>query len=112
MQQNAQQGSYTQSIQSGGYIIEDDAPAAGQTFKLAGGKWLGDVKKAEKNEGYQGVTPPSRAAEQGDPLAGDLVNDHELRVLASGFAGDDGAGRDAESKMPASRTMRRVCGVG
>jgi hypothetical protein len=26
---------YTQSIQPGGHIIEDDAPAGGQVFKLA-----------------------------------------------------------------------------
>ena len=44
------------------------------------------------------MTPVGGAAEEGDPLAGDLVDDHELRVVAAGFAGDDGGGGDAEDE--------------
>ena len=89
---------YTQSIQPGGHIIEDDAPAFGEPFKLADGKWLGDVEEAKEDEGDEGVTPVGAAAEEGDPLAGDFVDDDELRVVAAGFAGDDGGGGDAEER--------------
>jgi hypothetical protein len=34
--------------------------------------------------------------EEGDGLAGDFVDDDELRIFAAGFAGDDGGGWDAE----------------
>jgi hypothetical protein len=49
------------------------------------------------------VTPVG-VAEEGDPLAGDFVDDDELGVVAAGFAGDDGGGGDAEES---ERTMRR-----
>ena len=78
------------------HIIEDDAPAFGEIFKLADGEGFGDVEEAEENEGDQGVAQVEGAEEQGDPLAGDLVDDHELRVVAAGFAGDDGGGGDSE----------------
>ena len=42
------------------------------------------------------VAPVEGAEEQGDPLAGDFVDDDELGVFAAGFAGDDGGGGDAE----------------
>ena len=44
------------------------------------------------------MAPVEGAEEQGDPLAGDLVDDDELRVVAAGFAGDDGGGGDAEEE--------------
>ena len=78
---------YTQSIQPGGHIIEDDAPAFGQAFKLADGKGLGDVEEAEEDEGDEGVTPVGGAEEQGDPLAGDLVDDDESAGLCGRIRG-------------------------
>ena len=89
---------YTQSIQPRAHIIEDNAPALGKLFKPADGKGLGDVEEAEENEGDEGVTPVGGAAEQGDPLAGDLVDDDELRIVTAGFAGDDGGGGDADQQ--------------
>ena len=101
----------TQSIQPGGHIIEDDAPAVGKALELADGKGLGDVEEAEEDESDEGVTPVDGAAEQGDPLAGDFVDDDEAGVVAAGLAGDDGGGGDAERRaratMPASRTSEQ-----
>ena len=93
-----QERCYTQSIQPGCYIIEDDAPAAGQVFKPANGKGLGDVEEAEEEESDQCVVQVEGAEEQGDPLAGDFIDDDELRVVAAAFAGNDGGGRDAEEQ--------------
>jgi hypothetical protein len=39
---------YTQSIQPGGHIIEDDAPAFGKAFKLAAGKGLVMSKRRKR----------------------------------------------------------------
>jgi len=93
-----QERCYTQSIQPRAHIIEDNAPAFGQLFKLADWEGLGDVEEAEKDEGDEGVMPVGVAAQEGDPLAGDFVDDDKLRVVASGFAGDDGGGWNAEEE--------------
>src|ERR1035437_991785 len=93
-----QQPRYTQSIQPRCHIVEDDAPSLGKLFELADGEGLGDVEYPEEEEGDQGVTPVGVAADEGDPLAGDLVDDDELGVLAAGFAGDNGGGGDAEQE--------------
>ena len=44
------------------------------------------------------MTPVGGAAEEGDPLAGDFVDDDKLRIVAAGLAGDDGGGGDAEDE--------------
>ncbi len=93
-----QERGYTQSIQAGGYIIEHDAPACGEFFELADREGFGDIEKAEEDESDEGVTPVGVAAEEGDSLAGNFVDDDELRVVAAGLAGDDGRGGDAEKK--------------
>ncbi len=71
----------TQSIQSGGHVVEDDAPAGGEALETADGEWLGDVEEAEEDEGDQGVTPIDGAEEEGDPLAGDFVDDDEAGIV-------------------------------
>src|ERR1035441_6590519 len=98
LDENAQKGCYTQSIQPGGHIVENDAPASGEAFKLADRERFGDIEKAEEHEGDEGVLPVGRAEEQGDPLAGDFVDDDKLGVFAAGLAGDDGGGGDAEDE--------------
>ncbi len=42
------------------------------------------------------MAPVGGAEEQGDPLAGDFIDDDEAGVVAAGFAGGDGGGGDAE----------------
>jgi len=98
MNPQMQQGCYSQSIQPGAYIIEHDAPAFGEILEPADGEGLGDIEEAKENEGDEGVTPVGAAAEEGDPLAGDFVDDYELGIVAAGFAGGDGGGGDAEEE--------------
>ena len=93
-----QQRGYNQSIQPRAHIIEDDTPTFGKIFDSPERKWLGHVEEAKKNESYQGVTPVGVAAEERDPLACDLIDDHKLRIVAAGFAGDDGGGGDADQQ--------------
>ena len=47
-------------------------------------------------QGKDGVGPVGRAEDEGDELAGDLVDDDVAGVFAAGFAGDDGRGGDAD----------------
>ena len=75
------QSCYSQSIQPGGNIVENDAPAFRQALQLAGGEGLGDVEEAEKDERDQGMVPVGGAAQQRDPLAGHLVDDHESGIV-------------------------------
>jgi hypothetical protein len=93
-----QERCYTQSIQASAYVIEYDAPACGEFLETADGEGLGDIEETEEDEGDEGVTPVGVAADEGDGLAGHFVDDYELRVVAAGFAGDDGGGGDAEQK--------------
>ncbi len=72
-------------------------PSLQATFKLAHWKRLGDVEETKKDKAEEAVDPIGRAEEKGDPYAGDLVDDDELRIFAAGFAGNDGGSGDAES---------------
>src|SRR3954447_24518433 len=82
---DAQDRCYSPSIQPGGNIVENDAPALGESLQLAGGKGLGDVEQAEKNEGDEGVFPVGGAAQERDPLAGDFVDHHESGIVPVAF---------------------------
>ena len=81
--------------EAGGYVVEHDAGAGGEAFELADGGWLEDVEEAEEEEGEGGMLPVGGDGDEGDELAGYLVDDDVARVFAAGFAGDDGGGGDA-----------------
>ena len=82
--------------EAGGYVVEHDAGAGGEVFELADGRGLEDVEGAEEEEGEGGVAPVGGDGDEGDELAGDLVDDDVAGVFAAGFAGDDGGGWDAD----------------
>jgi len=71
-------------------------PSSGAA-RAGGGKGLGDVEEAKKNESDERVTPIGAAAEEGDPLADDLVDDDECGSWRP-IHGDDGGGGDAEEE--------------
>src|ERR1700721_3173775 len=87
---DAQEGRYTKSIQAGGDVVEDDAPAAGKALEAAHGKWFGYIEEAEEDEGDEAVLPIGGAEQQSDPLAGDFIDDNALGIVATAFALDDG----------------------
>jgi len=89
----AQQGSYSQSIQPGCDVVEDDAPARREAFEAADWERFCDVEEAEEDEGDDAVTPVSGAEEEGDPLACHFVDDDKAGVVAAALAcGDGGSG--------------------
>lgn len=95
---DAQEGRYTKSIQAGGDIVEDDAPAAWKSLEAAHGKWFDDVEEAKEDESDEAMTPIRGAEEQSDPLAGDFIDDDVLGIVAAAFALDNGGGWNAEEE--------------
>jgi hypothetical protein len=63
---------------------------------LTDGERFGYVEEAKEEQGSEGMTPVGTAAEKGDPLAGDLVDDDEAGVVAAAFPGGDGGCGDAK----------------
>ena len=76
--------------QAGGDVVEDNAPAAGKALEAAPRKRFDDVEEAEEDEGDEAMTPIGGAEEQGDPLAGDFIDDLALGIVAAAFALDNG----------------------
>jgi hypothetical protein len=72
-----------QGQEPGGYVVEHDASAGGETFELADGRRLEDVEDSEEDEGYGCVTPVSRDRDEGDELTGNFVDDNVARVFAA-----------------------------
>ena len=95
---NAQERRYTKSIQAGGHVVEDDAPATGKPLEAAHGKWLGYVEEAKECESDEAMTPIGGAEQQGDPLAGDFIDDDDLGIVAAAFALDDGGGGNSKEE--------------
>jgi len=81
--------------EAGGYVVEHDAGAGGEGFELADGPGFEDIEEAEEDEGEDGVGPVGGAEDQGEELAGYLVDDYEAGVFAAGFPGYYGGGWDA-----------------
>jgi len=82
--------------EAGGYVVEHDAGAFGESFELADGRRFEDVEGAEENQGDRGMLPVGGDRDQGDELAGDLVDDDMAGIFAARFARDDGGGGDAD----------------
>ena len=91
-----QQPTYTQSIQPCGHVVEDDAPAFRQAFKLPGGKRFRDIEKTEEDESQNCRSPIGAATQKRDPLAGNFVDDNEAGVVSPALARRDGRRRNAE----------------
>ena len=81
-----------QGEEAGGYVVEHDAGAGGEALELADRRRLGDVEEAEEEQGKQGVGPVGGEADEGDELAGDLVDDDVAGVFSERFAGDESGG--------------------
>ncbi len=65
---------------------------AGRRSSWRTGGGLSDVEEAEEEEREEGVVPVGGDGDEGDELAGDLVDDDVAGVFAAGLAGDDGGG--------------------
>ena len=69
--------------ETGGYVVEHDTGAGGKAFELADGGRFEDVEEAEEEEGEGGVLPVGGDGDEGDELAGYLVDDDVAGVFAA-----------------------------
>ncbi len=69
---------------------------AGRRSNCRAGKGLVISNSRNRKRARRAWRQSSGAAEQSDPLACHLVDDHEARVVAVAFAGGDGGGRNSE----------------
>lgn|GEM_PF-6741916 len=95
---DAHERRYTKSIQAGGDIVEDDAPATGKALEAAYRKWFDDVEEAKEYESDEAMTPIDGTEKQGDPLAGDFIDDDALGIVSTAFALDSGGSGNAEEE--------------
>ena len=93
----AQKRCYTQSIQPCRDVVENDTPTLGKALKTPNGDRLGDVEKTEEDEGDKSVTPVRGAEEEGDPLAGHLIDYDKAGIVTSALSGGDGGSRDPQT---------------
>ncbi len=81
-----------------GQVIHEDAPAAGEFFKLAGGGGFYDVEKTEggesEEEGEPGVK--HRLAHQGEADASPFINDAGAGIFLAEVGFDPSAEGDVD----------------
>ena len=87
-----------ESEEAGGNVVEHDAGAFVEAFELADGWRLEDVEETEEEEAEGEVFTVGRDGDEGDELAGDLVDDDVAGVFAVRLARDDGGGGDADER--------------
>jgi hypothetical protein len=96
MNPKAQQRCYSQSIQPGTDVVDDDPPAFGEALEATDREGLGDIEEAEEDKRDEAVPPISGAEKERDPLTCDFINNDEAGVVAAALAGGDGGGGDAQ----------------
>jgi hypothetical protein len=82
--------------ETGGYVVEHDSGAFGEPFEAADWPGLEDVEETEEDEAKDGECGCGGESNEGEELAGYLVDDDVTWVFASGLAGDDGCGGDTD----------------
>src|SRR5215469_5267800 len=78
------------------HVVEHDSGAFGEAFEFADRPGLEDVEEAEEDESEDSVAWGGGQGDECDELSGDFVDDDVAWVLFTGFAGDDGGGRDSD----------------
>ncbi len=84
---------YSQSVKAGSHVVHHNADSLGEALELTHRRRLDDIEGSKKYKAQQQRLPCDRSRNQSDKLAGDFVDDHNLRILAiagSGHAGGSG----------------------
>ncbi len=101
------EGAEGEGDEAGRYVVEHDAGAVGEGLELADGPWFEDVEETEEDECEQGVHPVGAHEDEGEELAGDLIDDDKTGVLAAGLASDDVGGVYADDHEDVRRHKGR-----
>lgn len=83
-------------IKSRAQIIHDNAGAFGEPLQPADWKRLQNIEDTKEYKAREERFPGERDSDERDQLAGDLVDDDELRIFGAVSAGDAGCGGDAD----------------
>ena len=83
-------------IKSRAQIVDHDACAFGKTLQSPDWKWLPDIEDTKEYKAREKRFPDEGNGDERDELAGDFVDDHELRVFEAGTAGYARGGGDAD----------------
>ena len=74
---------HSQPVKAGPHVINHNAHSLGQAFELAYRRRLDDIERSKKYKAQQQRLPRRRRRNQSDELAGDFVDDNELRVFTT-----------------------------
>ena len=85
-----------QSKNPGGDVVQHDAGTFEETLELADWRRFEDVEETEEKQAQCCVAPVGGDGDEGNELAGNLVDDNVAGVLAARLAGHDGRRRDAD----------------
>jgi hypothetical protein len=77
---------YSQTIKAGSHVVHHNADSLGEAFELTHRRRLDDIECSKKYKAQQQRLPCDRSRNQSDKLAGDFVDDYNLRVLATARA--------------------------
>ncbi len=83
-----------ESVESCRDIVEHDARSLRKSLQLPDRRRLDDIEGSKKYKAGEKSFPRQGDGNQGDELSGDLIDDHELRILGGVGAGDLGGGRE------------------
>ena len=86
-----------EAVKTGAKIVHHDADALGtQALKQADGRWLDDIKGAEKYEARKLRLPGERGGDEGEHLAGNFVDDDVRWIVAMTGARGEGCGGNSD----------------
>ena len=85
-------------IKSRAQVVDHDAGALGKPLQSPDGKRLQNIEDTKKYKAREKSFPSQRDGDERDQLAGDFVDDDELRILHAGGARDQRGGGDADER--------------
>jgi len=85
-----------ESENPGRNIVEYDPGAFWKSLELSYRRRLHDIERSKKYKTGEKSLPCERDSNERDQLAGDFVDDDELRIFGGGGAGHPGGGGDAD----------------
>ena len=95
MQQEMHDG---EGIKSRAQIVDDDAGAFGKPLQAPDGKRFQNIEDTKEYKASEKRFPGEWNGDECDELAGDFVDDDELRVFQARTAGYASGGRDADER--------------
>jgi len=88
----------SESVQTGGYVVQHDSGAFGKRFQLSHRRRLDDVEDTKKYKAREKRFPRERHRDQSYQLTRNLIDHHKLRIFYARAACDLRGGRNADQR--------------